>query len=142
MTIRNGGPVINFPMIRTAPARAFAYTLRRAMFPPDLRSPLSPADFARALTRRQLFGRTATGLGAAALASLLGPSSTLAAETVLGQPHFAPKAKRVIHLFMHGGPSQVDLFDHKPGLRARHGQELPESVRGTRRLTGMTSSQK
>src|SRR3954467_4866779 len=109
--------------------------------PISQRPRVAPADFARALTRRQLFGRTATGLGAAALASLLGPSS-IAAETALGQPHFAPKAKRVIYLFMHGGPSQVDLFDHKPGLRARHGQELPESVRGTQRLTGMTSSQK
>jgi hypothetical protein len=109
-----------------------------------LSSSLSPSEFALALTRRQLFGRAATGLGAAALASLLGPSSTrgAAAEAVLGQPQFAPKAKRVIYLFMHGGPSQVDLFDHKPGLRARHGQELPESVRGTQRLTGMTSNQK
>jgi hypothetical protein len=57
-------------------------------------------------------------------------------------PHFAPKAKRVIYLFMHGGPSQLDLFDHKPDLRRRHGEELPASLRGTQRLTGMTSGQK
>lgn len=87
-----------------------------------------------ALTRRQFFGRTATGIGAAALGSLLGQADA--------QPHFAPKAKRVIYLFQHGGPSQVDLFDHKPGLRALHGTELPASVRGAQRLTGMTSGQK
>ncbi len=84
------------------------------------------------------------GIGTAALAALLRPSIFGAdgSAAVLGQPHFAPKAKRVIYLFMHGGPSQLDLFDHKPGLRKLHGQELPESVRGTQRLTGMTSSQK
>ena len=53
-----------------------------------------------------------------------------------------PRAKRVIYLFMHGGPSQLDLFDHKPALAARRGEELPDSVRGTQRLTGMTSGQK
>src|SRR6476469_2256991 len=90
------------------------------------------------MTRRQLFGRTAAGIGTAALASLLGPSAL--GETRL--PHFAPKAKRVIYLFMHGGPSQLDLFDHKPNLAALHGKELPDSVRGTQRLTGMTSNQK
>jgi hypothetical protein len=57
-------------------------------------------------------------------------------------PAFSPKARRVIYLFMHGGPSQLDLFDHKPGLKALHGQELPPSVRGAQRLTGMTSNQK
>ena len=101
-----------------------------------------PAD--GRMTRRQFFSRGATGIGAAALASLLHPA-LLAGEpagAVLGRPHFAPKAKRVIYLFMHGGPSQLDLFDHKPGLRALHGQELPASVRGSQRLTGMTSGQK
>jgi uncharacterized protein (DUF1501 family) len=88
------------------------------------------------LTRRHFFARSALGLGAAALGSLLGESIARAAT------HFAPKAKRVIYLFMHGGPSQLDLFDHKPGLKALHGTELPESVRGTQRLTGMTSGQK
>src|SRR5437764_10186548 len=93
-----------------------------------------------ALTRRQLFGRAAAGIGTAALASLLDPK--LLAAPALAAPHHPPKAKRVIYLFMHGGPSQLDLFDHKPGLRALHGKELPESVRGTQRLTGMTSGQK
>jgi hypothetical protein len=95
-------------------------------------------------TRRQFFRRSATGLGAVALASLLRPSlwASDPAGPLPGRPHFAPRAKRVIYLFMHGGPSQLDLFDHKPALRARHGQDLPESVRGTQRLTGMTSGQK
>ncbi len=88
------------------------------------------------LTRRQLFGRASTGIGGAALASLLGEGRSFAA------PHFAPKAKRVIYLFMHGGPSQLDLFDHKPGLKKLHGQEFPASVLGDQRLTGMTSGQK
>ena len=102
---------------------------------------------AHALTRRQFFSRGANGIGAAALASLLGRSLLAAPANGAGlagpgHSHFAPKAKRVIYLFMHGGPSQVDLFDHKPGLRALHGQELPASVRSTQRLTGMTSGQK
>ena len=59
-----------------------------------------------------------------------------------GLPHFAPKAKRVIFLTQSGGPSQIELFDHKPGLVKLAGQELPESVRQGQRLTTMTSSQK
>ncbi|HYF36508.1 MAG TPA: DUF1501 domain-containing protein, partial [Prosthecobacter sp.] len=88
-----------------------------------------------AFNRRQLLARAGLGVGTAALSSLLGAPGAFAA------PRFAPKAKRVIYLFMHGGPSQLDLFDHKPGLRALHGQELPGSVRGNQRLTGMTSGQ-
>ena len=105
---------------------------------------LSPHSSALALTRRQFFARGATGIGAVALASLLGRPLFAAAPAggLPGCPHFAPKAKRVIYLFMHGGPSQLDLFDHKPGLRAMQGQELPDSVRGGQRLTGMTSGQK
>ena len=95
------------------------------------------------LTRREFFSKTATGIGSLALASLLGRGSLSAANRgLLQQPHFAPKAKRVIYLFMHGGPSQLDLFDHKPDLRAQHGKELPPSVRTTQRNTGMTSGQK
>jgi hypothetical protein len=88
-----------------------------------------------AMTRRHFFRRSAVGLGAAGLGSLL-------AQAHEQGPHFPAKAKRVIYLFQHGGPSQLDLFDHKPGLRALHGTELPDSVRGTQRLTGMTSGQK
>lgn len=83
--------------------------------------------------RRQFLRTSGLGLGSMALASLgLGSQ---------GMTTFAPKAKRVIYLFMHGGPSQLDLFDHKPGLAQHHGQELPASVRGEQRLTGMTSGQ-
>jgi len=96
------------------------------------------------MTRRNFLGRSATGIGSIALASLLGRASpAFASSAELRQaPHFAPKAKRVIYLFMHGGPSQIDLFDYKPELRKRHGEDLPESIRGTQRLTGMTSGQK
>jgi uncharacterized protein (DUF1501 family) len=101
------------------------------------------------LTRRQLFGRTATGIGTAALASLLNPELFGASLTagrgepgVLPAPHFAPRAKHVIYLFMSGGPSHIDLFDHKPKLAAYHGTELPASVRMGQRITGMTSGQK
>jgi hypothetical protein len=83
-------------------------------------------------TRRSFFGRTAAGVGAMALQSLLGADAI---------PHFAPKAKRIIYLFQHGGPSQLDLFDYKPGLAKLSGTELPESIRGTQRLTGMTAFQ-
>ena len=85
-----------------------------------------------AMTRRHFFSRAATGLGGAALASLLKGE---------GLPHFAPKAKRVIYLFQSGGPSQMELFDYKPRLREFQGQELPESVRGGQRLTQMSATQ-
>src|SRR4051812_46991231 len=97
------------------------------------------------LTRRQLFGRTATGIGTVALASLLNPdlfAAPTGAPGVLPAPHFAPRAKHVIYLFMSGGPSHIDLFDHKPKLRQYHGQELPASIRMGQRITGMTSGQK
>lgn len=82
-------------------------------------------------------------LGSSFGAGQLALHSLIAGETSSsGRSHFPAKAKRIIYLFMHGGPSQLDLFDHKPALRKRHGQELPESVRGDQRLTGMTSSQK
>jgi hypothetical protein len=82
-----------------------------------------------------------------ALASLLNPSllQSRAAEAVkaaLAKPHFAPKAKRVIYLFMAGGPSQMDLFDYKPELAKLHKTELPETVRMGQRITTMTSGQK
>jgi hypothetical protein len=86
------------------------------------------------LQRRQFIRDSGLSLGGIALASLMGDAKALT--------HFAPKAKRVIYLFMHGGPSQLDLFDHKPGLKKLHGQEIPASVVGDQRLTGMTSSQK
>ena len=100
-------------------------------------------------TRRQFFGKAAVGIGTAALASLLNPSlfAAAAAESVakgrgvLGKPHFPAKAKRVIYLFMAGGPSQLDLYDYKPMLEKFHEQELPGSIRMGQRITGMTSGQ-
>jgi hypothetical protein len=103
------------------------------------------------LTRRQLFGRTATGIGAVALASLMNPNLFAADAAagakheslgVLPRLHHAPKAKNVIYLFQSGGPSHIDLFDYKPKLRELHGTELPGSVRMGQRITGMTSMQK
>ncbi len=101
------------------------------------------------VTRRALFGRSATGLGLAALRSLLGQQSSAddsAAKTTAknmmplpGLPHFAPKAKRVIMLWQGGGPSHVDLFDEKPLLAERQGQDIPDTVRGTTRLSTMSS---
>jgi hypothetical protein len=105
-------------------------------------------DYQRLLTRRQFFGRTAAGVGTAALASLLNPNLFAQAATVasghgvLGAPHFAPRAKRVIYLFMSGGPSHIDLFDYKPALEKLGGSELPGSIRMGQRITGMTSGQK
>jgi hypothetical protein len=107
------------------------------------------------MTRRLFFGRSATGIGAAALAATMnssllqagGSTASQVAATqndsgVLGAPHFAPKAKRVIYLFMSGAPSQLDLFDYKPGLGDFFDKELPDSIRKGQRLTTMTSGQK
>jgi hypothetical protein len=92
--------------------------------------------------RRQFLRSGGIALGAAALGTLL--KGNMAAETPSGgsaSGGLTACAKRVIYLFMHGGPSQVDLFDYKPKLAQWHGQELPSTVRGTQRLTGMTSNQ-
>ncbi|HZO84625.1 MAG TPA: DUF1501 domain-containing protein [Verrucomicrobiae bacterium] len=91
------------------------------------------------MTRRHFFGRMAAGIGTAALGSLLNPS--LLASNAL-QSHFPGRAKRVIYLFMAGGPSQMDLLDYKPTLEKLHETELPASIRMGQRLTGMTSGQK
>lgn len=92
------------------------------------------------MTRRHFFSRASTGLGIAALSSLLS-KGVEAAGGLQGLPHFPPKAKRVIYLFQHGAPSQLDLFDYKPGLAKLRGQDLPDSVRKGQRLTGMTAYQ-
>lgn len=92
------------------------------------------------ITRRHFFSRLSAGLGGLALGSLLGDKAQGAVLPTL-LPGCAPKAKRVIYLFMSGGPAQHDLWDHKPLLRERQGQNLPDSVRGNQRLTGMSSSQ-
>src|ERR671913_562222 len=104
---------------------------------------------ARLISRRQLLTRTSLGIGAAALSSLLNPAALAAGDSTTAParvgsfkaPHFAPKAKRVIYLFQSGGPSHLELFDHKPKLEALYGQDLPPSVRMGQRLTGFTSGQ-
>jgi len=99
-----------------------------------------PAELLRlGLTRRHFLGRASLGLGTAALASLLGRDGLAATDA--GIPHFAPTAKRVIYLFQAGGPSQLETLDPKPLLRQRHGEQLPEAVRGGQRLTGMSAGQ-
>ena len=103
-----------------------------------------------ALTRRNLLANAGRPLGAAALASLIGSESAAAGLDTSAAangglpdlPHFAPKAKRVIYLFMCGGPSHIDTWDYKPEVRDIHGQELPESIRNGQRITTMTSGQK
>jgi len=99
------------------------------------------------VTRRQLFARSASGLGAAALASLLPSPATAAPNSGLSTqhpalPHFPPTAKPAVYLWQGGAPSHIDLFDPKPILQKMHMQDLPESVRGVTRLSTMTASYK
>jgi len=91
------------------------------------------------LTRRYFFGKASAGLGIPALSSLLYAGED--AGGLPGLPHIPPTAKRVIYLFQSGAPSQMELFDYKPKLKDLATTELPESVRGGQRLTGMTSGQ-
>ncbi len=95
-------------------------------------------------SRRQFLMRSSSGMGGLALASLLSEEGLAAGENRGALPglHFAPKAKRVIYLFQSGGPSQLDLFDPKPGLEGEFDKELPDSVRMGQRITTMTSGQK
>ncbi len=97
-------------------------------------------------TRRQFFGRTALGVGAAALGSLLAADSTAANKPARpgldSLPHFAPKARRVIYLLQNGAPSHVDLFDYKPMLKKMHGQQIPDEVAAGKRFSTMTGGQK
>lgn len=94
--------------------------------------------------RRLFLQRCGIGLGSVALGTLLNPPAHAVDNPfkgILDKPHHAPKAKRVIYLFMSGGPSQLDLYDHKPLLNTMNGQELPDSVRKGQRLTGMSGNQ-
>lgn len=95
------------------------------------------------MLRRHFLQSASLGLGTAALASLL-QADQAAAEGIPGvltKTHFPARAKRIIYLFMSGGPSHIDLFDYKPALRKHHGEELPATVRMGQRITGMTSGQ-
>jgi hypothetical protein len=117
--------------------------------PADLKQEWSACE-----TRRHFLGRSGKVLGWAALASLFSEAilrgGAFAADAkvlsapgrnTLGLPHFAPKAKRAIYLFMSGAPPQVDLFDYKPNLAAQFNKDMPDSVRGNQQLTGMTAGQ-
>src|ERR1051326_1598471 len=105
----------------------------------------------RHLSRRHFFKSTGLAAGRIALAGLMMPELVKAATATKsfgrahpalpGLPHFAPKAKRLIYLFMNGGPSQIDLLDYKPGLGKIFDSDLPESIRNGQRLTTMTSGQ-
>ena len=100
-------------------------------------------------TRRRFLSGAAGGLGSLALQSLMTPGLLQAADIqarnssggIEGLPHFTPKAKRIIVLFQSGGVSHVDLFDDKPAIQKLAGQEIPPSIKGDQRLTGMTSGQ-
>lgn len=107
-------------------------------------------EWAELQTRRHFLGRAGKVLGWAAAASLWGDraprgdnytATGAKAGDSLKLPNFAPKAKRAIYLFMSGGPSQVDLWDFKPNLAAQYDKDLPDSVRGSQQLTGMTTGQ-
>ena len=106
-------------------------------------------EYLQNLTRRRFFGAMSStltgGLGATALSSLLTEGAMAAApgveQLLQSLPHHAPKAKRIIYMHMEGGPSQIDLWDHKPGLRQRFDADLPDSIRKGQRITTMTSGQ-
>src|SRR5258706_16360783 len=101
------------------------------------------------LSRRHFFKSTGLAVGRIALAGLMLPEAlranvagkSSAHPPLPGLPHFAPKAKRLIYLFMNGGPSQMDLLDYKPGLQKIFDSDLPDSIRMGQRLTTMTSGQ-
>jgi hypothetical protein len=110
-------------------------------------------EWASLQTRRHFLGRAGKVMGWAAMASLVGdrslqthasspktPAGAPSAED-LKLPHFAPKAKRAIYLFMSGGPPQLDMWDYKPGLAAQYDKDIPDSVRGGQQVTGMTAGQ-
>ena len=106
------------------------------------------------LTRRQFFSKSATGIGVAALASLLDQNAFGAlasgASGASGSPrrglpdlpHFPPKAKRVIYLLQNGAPPHIDTFDWKPEMEKFRGQEIPPSILGDKRFSTMTQNVK
>jgi hypothetical protein len=107
-------------------------------------------EFHQLATRRQFLGGVGLAVGGMALAGLVEAEARAAAvgsggdrvhPPLSGLPHFAPRAKRLIYLHTNGAPSQLDLFDHKPGLEKLYDTELPASVRNNQRITTMTSGQ-
>src|SRR4051812_23499454 len=99
------------------------------------------------ITRRHFLSGATLGLGALGLSQLLGAAPAAAAgggERVGGlpaAPPSPPKARRVIYLFQSGGPAHQDLFDYKPLLNEKNGEPLPDQIRGSQRLTGMSANQ-
>jgi len=103
-------------------------------------------NIAQPNNRRKFLGQLSTGLGSMAVMDLNQKAEAAHASQnlklgMLGATHYPAKAKRVIYLFQSGGPSQLDLFDHKPELRHQMGTDLPDSIRKGQRLTGMTAGQ-
>src|SRR6478752_3226623 len=102
-------------------------------------------DYQQLATRRTFLGATTGALGSTALSALLSnsafatskPATRSTDRGLASLPHFAPKAKRVLCLFQAEGFSHVDLFDNKPALQDHHGKDLPASIKGTQRVTGM-----
>ncbi len=92
------------------------------------------------ISRRLFLRNSATSLGAAALTTMM-PTGAIGQGPAPDGIHFPAKAKRVIYLFLAGGPSHIDMFDYKPALRRIHGMQLPASIRMGQRITGMTSGQ-
>ncbi|MEM8945838.1 MAG: DUF1501 domain-containing protein [Planctomycetota bacterium] len=108
----------------------------------------SDVRLAREITRRHFFSKSSCGLGTAALFTLANRSGAgellgagISQRGALNNLHFPAKARRVIYLFMSGGPSQIDMWDHKPLLQQRNGEELPAEVRSGQRLTSMSGNQ-
>src|SRR5262249_42789447 len=114
------GEVAALPRVRGRPYRfGIATAVRFNVFP--------QTDFA--LTRRAFLGRYAGSLGTLALAHLVGQAADSPADPLAPKkPHHEPKAKAVICLFQHGGPSQMDLFDPKPELTRQHGKPHPDKL--------------
>ncbi|MDZ4850617.1 MAG: DUF1501 domain-containing protein [Pirellulaceae bacterium] len=102
-------------------------------------------EYIQQSTRRQFFNSVGLNVGGLALAGLMNQSNAAQSGRIYpplpGLPHFPPKAKRLIYLHMNGAPSQLDLFDYKPGLKEHFDKDLPESVRNGQRITTMTSGQ-
>lgn len=98
-------------------------------------------EMGREESRRRFFARGAQGIGALALAHLLGKNAQAAVGEPTGLPHFAPKAKRCIYLHLVGAPPQMETFDYKPKMNELFDKDLPDSIRQGQRLTGMTSGQ-
>ena len=98
-------------------------------------------NYSPIVSRRQALARAAYGVGAAALHGLLGGSEAARAADRSGFPNFAPRAKRVIFLFQAGGPSHLDLLDYKPKMKAMFNQDIPPSIFGGQRITGMVAHQ-